>query len=292
MDATSGKSTTVSTRSANPAPAGNTKSPSPASSPSPGTSSGAIATPLSKPDKITVSSEAREIEPDSSSRVSNILGALAADEPAAEPTANPNQAAIDAIDRVTDQDHEFWGGQTTTPNGAPITPGFRETDESHYQTVGEYWNGTILEGTDGRDTEHPWSAAYISSVHERAGVTNFEPSVRHSTYINDAIEARKAEDTSAPYWGYRPTGRAPQEGDMVCWNRSGSSATFDDQQGGQYKSHCDIVKSVEDGLITTIGGNVGDSVSTRQFSIDENGLLNDPSQNWLAVLAPQNLEMS
>ena len=212
------------------------------------------------------------------------------DDPSPEP-ANPNQAAIDAIDQVTDQDHEFWGGQTTTPKGAPINPGFRETDESHYQTVGEYWNGTALEGTDGRDPDQPWSAAYISSVHDRAGVTNFEPSIRHSTYISNAIEARQAEDTSAPYWGYRPSERAPQKGDMVCWNR-GSSATFDDQQGGKYKSHCDIVKSVEDGLITTIGGNVGDSVSTRQFSIDENGLLNDPSQSWLAVLAPQNLEMN
>jgi hypothetical protein len=49
--------------------------------------------------------------------------------------------------------------------------------------------------------------------------------------------------------------------------------------------------SVGDGTITTQGGNVADSVSTREFSIDENGLLNDPNKNWLAVLAPQNLEM-
>lgn len=284
MDATSGKSTVAGSRATSPAPS-NTKSPSRA----PGASSATAAPPASKSDKVSVSSEATEVEPDSSSRVSDIVSGLSADDPSAEP-ANPNQPAIDAIDRVTEQDHEFWGGQTTTPKGAPIKPGFRETDESHYQTVGEYWNGTILEGTDGRDTDKPWSAAYISSVHDRAGVTNFEPSVRHSSYINDAIEARKADDTSAPYWGYRPSERAPEKGDMVCWTR-GSNATFDDQQGGQYKSHCDIVKSVEDGLITTIGGNVGDSVSTRQFTTDENGLLNDPNQNWLAVLAPQNLEM-
>jgi hypothetical protein len=243
------------------------------------------------PDRGTISKEATK-PPQESNRVGAIVAGLQADKPAAPdaPKTDPNAGALKSLDEVTSKDHKFWGGQTTTPKGKPIKSGHKENEGSHYKTVGEYWKGTAMSGTDGKDRKQPWSAAYISSAHKRAGVTNFPPSIRHSTYINNAVEARKSVDQDAPYWGYRPSERAPKQGDMVCFGRGSSSATFDDQQGGKYPSHCDFVKKVGKGYIETLGGNVGDSVSTRRFTTDEKGLLNDPNQRWIAVLGPRNLK--
>lgn len=250
-----------------------------------------VPTPTPRPDTTNISKEATKPAQESE-RVGAILAGLQADKPSeVKPTgADPNAAALKKLDEVTSQDHKDWGGQTTTPKGEPIKAGHKENEDSHYKKVGEYWSDTAMAGTDGKDTDQPWSAAYISSAHKRAGVTNFPPSIRHSTYIKDAIDARKAGDKDAPYHGFKPEERAPKQGDLVCFGRADSSATFDDQQGGKYPSHCDFVKKVGDGYIETLGGNVGDSVSTRKFSTDENGKLNDPNQRWIAVLAPNNLK--
>lgn len=234
-------------------------------------------------DQVSLSRDSKKTETGASASVAAITAGLQ--------DASPASTAGEAIGKVLDQDHKDWGGQTTTSKGVPLTPGHREDEKGFSDRVGEYFRGTALAGTTGKDRDVPWSAAYISSVHERAGVTNFPASIRHSTYINNAIEARKNGDKQAPYLGYRPSERAPQVGDLVCFNRGNGTASFDDQRGGQYPSHCDFVKAVNPGSITTQGGNVGDSVSTRQFTTDASGLLNDKSQRWIAVLGPQNLEM-
>ena len=263
------------------------KTPVPTPRPAKGTSSVPVPTP--RPDRTSISAEAKKPAQESD-RVGAILSGLQADKPAEAGASDPNAGALKKLDEVTSQDHKDWGGQTTTPKGEPIKEGHKENENSHYKKVGEYWNDTALKGTDGKDRDQPWSAAYISSAHKRAGVTNFPPSIRHSTYIKDAIDARKAGDKDAPYHGFKPEERAPKKGDLVCFGRENSSATFDNQQGGKYPSHCDFVKKVGDGYIETLGGNVGDSVSTRKFSTDENGKLNDPNQRWIAVLAPNNLK--
>lgn len=259
--------------------------------PTPRPKSASVPVPTPRPDSTNISVEAKK-PPQESERVGAILAGLQTEKPAeAKPAgADPNAAALERLDAVTSQDHKDWGGQTTTPKGQPIKPGHKEDEDSHYKKVGEYWNDTAMAGTDGKDTDQPWSAAYISSAHKRAGITNFPPSIRHSTYIKDAIDARNAGDKDAPYHGFRPEERAPKQGDLVCFGRENSSATFDNQQGGKYPSHCDFVKEVGDGYIETLGGNVGDSVSTRKFSTDENGMINDPNQRWIAVLAPNNLK--
>lgn len=199
-------------------------------------------------------------------------------------------AGLASLDRVSAADHNEWGGQVTDPSGDKVlTPGKVENEGDRVNRVGDYWKSVGMNGWDG-NTDQPWSSAYISSLHERAGITNFNGSIRHSEYISKAIEDRQSGNTDAPYWGNRVGERAPQQGDLVCWTRKGSRASFDDQQGGRYPSHCDRVQSVQPGSITTQGGNVGDSVSTRTFTTDENGMLSDPSKNFIAILAPQNLE--
>ena len=204
------------------------------------------------------------------------------------PAPDRNAGPLARIDEITRADHAKYGGQTTTPNGGVITPGVQEGQSPLREDIGRMWENVGVQGRDGSN-EAPWSAAYISDVMNRAGVDNFQGSARHSEYINAAISARQNEDTSASHWGFRTSERAPQAGDLVCFSRAESSATFDDQQNGQYSSHCDIVQAVRPGFIDTIGGNVGDSVSTRSFTTDENGVINDPAQNWIAVLAPQML---
>ena len=191
------------------------------------------------------------------------------------------------LQELAGQDHAEWGGQTTTPGGQPIKAGAQETDPGRVEKVGEYWNDVGM-NWDG-NTDQPWSSAYMSSLHERAGVTNFDSSIRHGTYINSAIEAEKNNDPDAAYHGQRVGDRAPEVGDLVCWTRGNTSANYDDQRGGKYSSHCDLVVGSGENSITTLGGNVGNSVSTRQFSVDDNGLLNDPSKNFIAVLEPNNL---
>ena len=222
-------------------------------------------------------------------RVAGLTAALGA-EPA---NADPNAAALERIAEITKEDHEKYGGQTTEADGTPIKKGVSEKEDPLKSDIGRMWESAgINQGWDG-STDQPWSAAYISDVMKRAGVDNFDSSAGHAKYINGAIEARKAGDTDASHWGYRTSERAPQPGDLLCFARADSGATYDDQKGGKYASHCDIVTGVRDGFVDVIGGNVGDgandSVSARSFTTDENGMVNDPSKSWIAVLAPQKL---
>lgn len=222
-------------------------------------------------DKTSLSAESKAKSSAPSSRVSAIT------------------AGLESLDKVSAADHKEWGGQVTDPQGKPIKPGKTETDEGRVEKVGEYWKDVGMSGWDGK-TDQPWSSAYISSLHKRAGITNFNGSIRHGSYIDQAIKDRKGGNDKAPYWGYKPSERAPEKGDLVCWTRKGSTASFDDQRGGKYTSHCDRVQSVNEGTITTLGGNVGDSVSTRQFKIDGKGKLDDPAKRFIAVLAPKHFE--
>lgn len=221
-------------------------------------------------------------------RVANLTAALAA-----PVEGDPNAAALARIAEITAADHSKYGGQTTEADGTPISRGVPENEDPLSSDIARMWESAgINEGWDGK-TDQPWSAAYISDVMKRAGVDNFEFSPSHSKYVKAAIDAREAGDTEASHWGYRTSERAPQAGDLVCFARANSGASYDQQGNGQYKSHCDIVTGVREGFIDTIGGNVGDgvndSVSARSFTTDENGLINDPSKSWIAVLAPQKL---
>lgn len=246
-------------------------------------------------DSVSISKDA-DASPEPSDSVASLTGAwgdmaaAGADQTADQPE-DRKAAGVEAIGGVLAADHAEWGGQVTTANGRTIERGHRENENGFSEKVAEYHEGTAVEGKTGKDRDVPWSASYISSVHDRAGVTNFPASASHSTYIKAAIEARGAGDTEAPYVGYRPTERAPQVGDMVCFNRENGNVSFDNQPEGFYASHCDIVREVGPGGILTQGGNVGDSVSVRTFTTDADGLLNDASQNFIAVLAAQNLEM-
>lgn len=163
--------------------------------------------------------------------------------------------------------------------------------------VGEMWNA-IGEDLDGRDRQVPWSAAAISFMVRNAGSSHaayrgFKFAQAHSTFTHDAIKRRRANDGTAPFWGFRRSERAPQLGDIVVKPRAGSGATFElAERTAQFASHSDIVVAVDSPgfRIITIGGNVGHSVDITTYALGPDDFLTNGS-GVFAVLANRTHEM-
>lgn len=148
--------------------------------------------------------------------------------------------------------------------------------------------------------DHPdqayWSAAFISWC-VRNSMPNpppphdggFHYHQRHMAYIAQA--ARNVNDATRPFWLYDINGATivPEDGDIICLNRAGTSHSYQSvvtnwvtnnpNSVATGSSHTDIVigHSEEGGRrwIETIGGNVGDTVGSRYYSLDATGRLVD-----------------
>lgn len=139
---------------------------------------------------------------------------------------------------------------------------------------------------------HAWSAAFISYMAHLAGACeSFRYSCRHSEYVHRAINARLAGEENAAFVGFRTKERPIEPGDIVGMNRSDAPEIEYDWAAEQevYKSHCDIVVSVEPDAITTIGGNVGPApgmVGTKTWIWRDGVLLNaiKPAQRVFVVI--------
>ena len=230
---------------------------------------------------------------------SPVLDSYSPGDARAEPLLSPGMLAtqrsattqemVDRIQKQLDREWKFFGCQTYDAEGKLVKRGYSEEDPAVFKRVGYFWEtgtGLLL---DGKDRDWPWSAAFISTVHEDAKVgPQFFRSPAHARYIRDAILKKTAGIKDAAYWGHRTTERAPQVGDMVCYSRQ--SGVSYDRQPLRYQSHADIVTAVRPGEIDVVGGNVGHSVSKKSVKTDENGLIVDENYNWFAVLEPRNLE--
>ena len=126
-----------------------------------------------------------------------------------------------------------------------------------------------------RNDDYAWSAVTISYILDQAGIRApaITLSQRHSTYIREAVKARKNNDGSKMYWGFRITepGAVLAPGDIIgCMRKSGmthaQAQTFFDATE-DYESHTDIVVAVRSGKADVIGGNVS------ELSYDENARL-------------------
>jgi len=145
-----------------------------------------------------------------------------------------------------------------------------EDDDPYYRFVGQYWQKLGI-SLDGRDTDQPWSAAFISFVVHQAKYSSFKFAAAHHFYIRDAIEKQK-DGVSAPFWGFKLGNHKPQLGDLVAQWRE-TSVAFDRLPSGGFKSHCDIIVELGDNEVRAVGGNVGNSVSIRSFQLDSSGFL-------------------
>ena len=202
----------------------------------------------------------------------------------------------------------------TKPNGKQG----KETEEGDgvspncSKIIGEYWkkiNINHLEGKtkDANGKRPPWSAAFISFVVRKAGAGDtFKYAQAHQTYIRQALLAAEDGIAGTAYVARRTSDRAPQLGDLLAKRReSAKNFTYDkalakarktkaDEQG--YSSHCDVVTKVDRAAktVTTIGGNLGDTVMEKVWKTDANGkLLPYKEKNsagvvtefpWIAVL--------
>jgi hypothetical protein len=151
-----------------------------------------------------------------------------------------------------------------------------------YWHIGPRWRVQASNlGSKAWQARHPWSAAFISWVMRKARAGGaFTYSAAHATYIKAAKDNRLANNDN-PFKAYRITEVKPEPGDLVCKSRAGSGATYENIRRGM-KTHCDIVTEVHPGRLTTIGGNVSDSVSKTPVTTNMNGYVNDP--RYFAVI--------
>ncbi len=134
----------------------------------------------------------------------------------------------------------------------------------------ETWNGPWGYRSDWRDH---WSAAFISWVMCESGLddmSQFQRSIAHHDYIDQAILARDGQAEEAVYVAYDIGEASISAGDMLCRGSRPEYYTLDDrrahlQQGA--RTHCDIVVNLDEnaGEIWAIGGNVSDSVRLKRL---------------------------
>jgi hypothetical protein len=159
-----------------------------------------------------------------------------------------------------------------------------EIDDPQYKIVGEYWQAIDL-NLNGKNRDQPWSAAFISFVARKAGYDKFEFAAAHSTYVYDAVEKRKANDISAPFWAFNVGDHKPQLGDLVCRSRGGSQITsIDSLPSGGFISHCDIIFEIKDTEVRTLGGNVEQTVNITSYPLNSNGFLKSGTTRVYGIL--------
>ena len=148
----------------------------------------------------------------------------------------------------------FWA---TTPDGSWMLE--RQNDAADSPRGASRW----------RD---PWSAAFISWVMCEAGLTTsqFDRSIAHRDYIDQAIRARDGRDSRAAFVAYDMGEMEINPGDLLCSGSRPDYRTIDArrrQMGDGARTHCDIVVKVDTAArqILTIGGNVGGTVSMKVF---------------------------
>jgi len=124
----------------------------------------------------------------------------------------------------------------------------------------------------------PWSAAFISFVIGKAGLTkSFAFSGRHTTYLSESKKAfvKNPQDSSLAYWAVQLSERKLQLGDMVGYYRTGrncgSTVRTYDSLPGNFCSHCDVVVAIRGNTAITIGGNVSNTVKVTEVPLDATG---------------------
>lgn len=134
----------------------------------------------------------------------------------------------------------------------------------------ETWQGEWGYRSDWRDF---WSAAFISWVMCESGLgtkDQFERSIAHHDYIDQAIRARDGVAPNAAYVAYNPGEAELLVGDMLCRASRPDYETIEARRAHLdegARSHCDIVVKLDEeaGEILAIGGNVSDSVRLKRL---------------------------
>lgn len=163
--------------------------------------------------------------------------------------------------------------------------------------VGEMWRALGID-LDGTDRDQPWSAAAISFMVRNSGAAYqpFRFASAHSKFTFAAIQARRKQDRSAPFWGYDLFERPPQAGDIVVRDNPDFAPAVDFGVAGQsdsYRSHSDVIVHVDSARqkAIAIGGNVSDSVSITEYDLAAGDYL-APTKHTFALLANRSDEVA
>jgi hypothetical protein len=204
-------------------------------------------------------------------------------------------------------------GRGTSPR--LISIGAMEDDSSVRARIGAYWAAVPGAYTDVISRQNQlwsassgragwaeyWSAAFISYVMCKAGLTNaqFVRAESHREYIQAAIRARQTSDKTYLYHAYDIGEMLPSPGDIICAAREeaanaiNSIADFEASSHGAY--HCDIVVGYDTditqkppGFVYAIGGNVLNAVTMTEAPVGS-GMRLKPlkaphARNWFAIL--------
>jgi hypothetical protein len=201
----------------------------------------------------------------------------------------------------------LWGQRVDDDDGAGYVQSeatMAERQPGLWQRVGEYWWEGMNEGepdaaytgkhdATGRvfpvavNGRYAWSAAFISYVMRVAGAgAAFPYAPDHAFYINDAARAAEGKIADPLLVAEDPALYAPRLGDLLCFGRgNGRDLSFGDlPTDDSFPGHCSIIVAGGDGEISEIGGNVDDAVTLTHVKVTAAGVVDDPSQHWLAVL--------
>jgi len=143
----------------------------------------------------------------------------------------------------------------------------KEGSQDTIQDLRDYWEkGAGVKKNDNYYVEEAWSSAFISYLMRMAGAgDDFKYASSHSQYIAQAVKNRK-ENNSKKFKAYKPNEVDVKVGDLVCYPRQ-SGVGYD--SGAGYKSHCDLITSIDNNIAVGIGGNVSDSVSKKNYPLKD-----------------------
>lgn len=155
----------------------------------------------------------------------------------------------------------------------------KEGNAALMPTLRDYYRiGTKTQGSDNYYMKTAWSGAFISYIMRMAGAGDkFKYANSHSVYIQDAKQNRLKNKKT--FQAYRKNEMPVTVGDLICYPRQ-NGITYD--TAGLYYSHCDIVSEIKPGVAVGIGGNVSDSVKTKNYSLDSNNKVT--SENVHAII--------
>ncbi len=156
--------------------------------------------------------------------------------------------------------------------------GIKEDNKTFYNTLFTFWKN--LGYSDEKAKRYikdstPWSAAFISYIMTKGGMTNFPKSASHTCF------ASKIKKGSYDGLSLKRVGEyAPKVGDIVIRNRV-KKLTFDSFKCGD-PSHSDIVVQVLPGKLITIGGNISNSIAKTVVRTNSRGLISN--NNYFAII--------
>lgn len=143
----------------------------------------------------------------------------------------------------------------------------------YWESVGYYYTDAEYNSDDPyTPPENAWSAAFVSSVMKDSGAgDSFDYSASHASYLIYARDNR-LNYPDEPFKAYKTNEVTPEVGDIVCKNRAGGDASYDDIAVGD-PLHCDIITEVGWFSVDAIGGNLSDTVKEVSYDLDSEGKL-------------------